>query len=86
VPGLLITIVIIYSKMDKVLMILGIHSFRAFHIKIAIGRLDPRPARICIRGEMPKRFNMIIKQAPIFISALDPMRSTGDIHRLNKVA
>ena len=67
-------------------MILGIPRSRVFRIKIAIGHLDPKPVRIFIRGEMPKQFHMIIKQALIFISALDPMRNTDDIHRLNKVA
>lgn len=67
-------------------MIPGIPRSRVFPTKIAIGHLDPKPVRIFIRGEMPKQFNMIIKQALIFISALDPMRNTDDIHRLNKVA
>ena len=67
-------------------MIPGILKSRVFRTKIAIGHSDPKPVRIFIRGEMPKQFNMIIKQALIFISALGQMRNTDDIHRLNKVA
>ena len=60
--------------------------FRVFHIKIVIGHLDQKRVRIFISEVMPKQFNMIINQALIFILALDPMRNTDDIHRLNKVA
>lgn len=72
--------------MAKVAMILEtLRSFRAFHIKIAIGHLDQKRVRIYTRGSTLKRFNMIIKQALIFILARDQMRNTADIHRLSKV-
>ena len=66
-------------------MIPETRKYRAFRIKIAIGRLDQKRVRIYIKGQMLKRFNMIIKKAPIFTLALDPTRNTGDIRRLSKV-
>ena len=85
VRGLSITIVIIYWKMDQGVMTPGTRRrFRAFRTKIAIGRLDRKLARIYIKEQMLRRFNMITRQAPIYISARDLMRNTGVIHRLSK--
>lgn len=62
-----------------------LRSCRACHIKIAIEHLGQKQVRICIRGWMRKRFNMITKMAQIFTLARVQMRNMADIHHSSKV-